>query len=186
MKKILLLFIVMVLLTGCGAFQKSENIRNWHSQPLKNEGEGVQRAMPLGISYDYYKRCKGEYENKIENGELIARNKGVIITIAKNVNEDVVTDLSFQSEKRNKEELLNEINTALKMSGMKEINISEFDEISNSALTKEETKNIDSGKPNGGKPNNPTIIDDIEIMKYASDEAPNGLYWSIVFGKIYK
>lgn len=186
MKKLLLFFGVMVLLTGCGAFQKSEDIKNEHNKSLKNTVEGVQRSTPLGISYDYYMKCKEEYRYRLEYGELIAENNGIIITIAKSINEDIITDLSFQAKKENKKELLNEINTVFKMSGMREISMNEFDEISNSSTTRKESEAIDSGNSIESKSNKTLTIDDINIMKYASDEAPNGLYWSIVLSKTYE
>lgn len=183
MRKILLLFTMSILLTGCGAFQKSENIRNWHIKTVKNEGEGVSLATPLGISYDYYRRCKEEYKNKIKDGVLKAENNGITIDIAKYRDKDVVVELYYGAKKENKKELVEEINTALAMSGMRKISMDEFDENSNYAMTIEETKAIDKGKSIGREFKEPLSVGDIEIVKYEGDPSSDGNYFRILISK---
>ena len=114
---------------------------------------------------------------------LIAKNKGITIEIAKYREKDVVVDLYYKAKKKNKKELVEEINTALTMSGMREISLDELDESENYLMTMEETEAIDSGKPIKKETKEPIFIEDIAIVKYEGGISENGDYFRILIDR---
>lgn len=180
MKKIIILLLLASQLTACNAFTKTENIQNSNNKPIeKIEGEGINIGYPIGISFDYYRKCKEEYDYEVDDGRLLANNNGLDIVVGKGKNEDEIYWLEISTNKENKDNLLNEINTALKLSNIREITMKEFDEMSNSAYTKEESKALDKGEDI--EPKDTFIIDDIIIAKFASDGFKDGTFWTIQF-----